>query len=388
MAGQFQIGETVADYKILMMLGSGGTGRVFQVEHVVTKRIEAMKILLDHVAGDDRFGERFLREVRVQASLSHPNIAAAYNAFYAAGALVMVMEWAPGKSLRTLSQERAIPLNDALICMCQVLDALEYAHAQGVVHRDVTPANIIVSGSGQVKLTDFGLAKPLLEPRLTQAGMAMGSLHYMAPEQIRGLPGVDHRADIYAAGVVLYELLTGRKPFEAEDSFSLMRAHVEEVPAAPATLAKGIPLELDAAVLCALSKRPEDRFATAAAFRDALVRLIGEPRPGVAALFHRAVVRRPRLKRLSIAGAAAALAVLLALQIQRLWPLLAPPKLAIHVRHAPPIPEAALKPPYLPSEALMLETKSKHPVRRFLGRLNPFGPRRHRDAKAATEPRQ
>jgi len=273
----FEAGATVDAYRIVGTLGSGGMGEVFRVEHTLTNRQEAMKVLAGARlrAGDE--AQRFLREIRLQASLNHPNIAAVHHAFWLNDDLVMVMELVEGATLRSLLEAGRIPLKTALDFAGQALGALHYAHQHNVVHRDVTPANILITPSGVVKLTDFGLAKTPSDLRLTQTGALMGSLYYMSPEQIRGMAALDGRTDVYSLGVVLYEMTTSNKPFEAAEPFSLMRAHVEQAPTPPCELDPSLPPELNEILLTALAKEPERRFSSADAFRVRVAQLQGSP---------------------------------------------------------------------------------------------------------------
>jgi serine/threonine-protein kinase len=267
---KFENGATFDAYRIIGTLGSGGMGEVFRVEHTLTKRQEAMKILAGGRLRASDQAERFLREIQLQASLSHPNIAAVHHAFHVDDDLVMVMELVEGTTLRSVLETGRLPFSTALDYASQVLDALDYAHQHGVVHRDVTPANILIAPGGVVKLTDFGLAKSPTDLRFTQTGIVMGSLYYMSPEQVRGMPTQDARTDVYSAGVVLYEMATGRKPFEADNPFSLMLAHVQQTPAPPRNIDPKLPPELDEAILTALAKEADKRFPSARAFHGAL----------------------------------------------------------------------------------------------------------------------
>jgi serine/threonine-protein kinase len=271
----FEAGATVDAYRIISTLGSGGMGKVFRVEHALTNRQEAMKVLAGARlrAGDE--AQRFLREIRLQASLNHPNIAAVHHAFWLNDDLVMVMELVEGATLRSLLEVGRIPLKTALNFAGQALGALHYAHQHSVVHRDVTPANILITPGGVVKLTDFGLAKAPSDLRLTQTGALMGSLYYMSPEQVRGISTLDGRTDVYSLGVVLYEMTTGSRPFEAEDPFSLMRAHVQQAPTPPCEVNPSLPPELNEILLAALAKEPERRFSSAEAFRVTVEKLQG-----------------------------------------------------------------------------------------------------------------
>jgi serine/threonine protein kinase len=270
---RFETGATFDAYRIVGTLGSGGMGEVFRVEHTLTKRQEAMKVLAGGRLRAGDHAERFLHEIQLQASLNHPNIAGVHHAFTVDDDLVMVMELVEGATLRSLLDAGRIPLSSTLNFGSQVLDALHYAHQHGVVHRDVTPANILITPGGVVKLTDFGLAKSPTDLGFTQTGVVMGSLYYMSPEQVRGVPTQDARTDIYSAGVVLYEMATGNKPFEADNPFSLMLAHVQQTPAPPREIDRKLPPELEEMILTALAKEPEKRFSSAGAFRHALENL-------------------------------------------------------------------------------------------------------------------
>jgi serine/threonine-protein kinase len=266
----FKIGDTIGSYKIVASLGSGGMGEVFQAEHTVTQRVEAMKILATNPATTPERDQRFLREIQLQARLNHPNIALVHNAFWQDGNLVMIMELIHGNSLRSLMDRGRLPLHSALDYACQALRALDYAHARGVVHRDISPSNMIVTEDGTLKLTDFGLAKSHTDVRLTQTGIIIGSLYYTSPEQVQGQTAIDVRADIYSLGALLYEMLTGAKVFDCDRPFSLMQAHVGQVPARASDRVPGLPTRLDEILLKALEKDREKRFQSAELFRCAL----------------------------------------------------------------------------------------------------------------------
>jgi len=262
-----QTGTVVGDYEVLARLGTGGAARVYRVRHKITGRIEAMKVLLPDHAEDDEQAQRFLREVRVQAELSHPNIASVLNAFWVDRTLVLVMEYVGGQSLDKVLETGRLPLTQALDYASQTLSALTYAHSRGVVHRDIKPANLLLTPSGVLKVSDFGLAKISEGTSLTDSGVPMGSFYYASPEQIRGLPTIDERADIYSMGAVVYELATGRKPFLASQPFDLMQAHISLCPEPPSDLDASIPPILSKAIMKALEKEPRDRFASAEEFQ-------------------------------------------------------------------------------------------------------------------------
>lgn len=263
------VGETIGDYQVIGELGSGGMGSVFKVRHLISDRIEAMKVLLPDFEQNPELTERFLREIRVHASLSHPAIATLHTALRHNRQLLMVMEYVPGESLNLLLRRKRILLPEAVDITIQLLSALDYAHSLGIIHRDIKPANIMSLQGSRIKLLDFGIARPSLEPGLTHTGSAVGSLSYMSPEQVRGLK-VDHRTDLYATGVTLYEIATGVRPFTNEDPYAVMKAKVEELPPSARSLNRTIPPEFDRIIGRALVRDPAGRFQTAREFSLAL----------------------------------------------------------------------------------------------------------------------
>ena len=263
------IGERVGDYEIVAILGAGGMGQVYKVRNIISDRVEAMKVLLPNLAGDSALADRFLREIKVQATLDHPNIARLNTAQQVGNQLVMLMEYVEGSSIDTLLKNGPMELSESLQCTSQVLDALSYAHARGVVHRDIKPANIMITPSGVVKLMDFGIARMQADRPLTRTGTTVGSLFYMSPEQINGgLP--DLRSDLYSLGVTLYEMVTGRRPFVGDSDYSIMAAHLQDKPVPPIEIIAGVPLDLNDIILMAISKEQEQRFQNADAFHAAV----------------------------------------------------------------------------------------------------------------------
>ena len=278
----FSIGDTVGDYRILEEIGRGGMGRVFKVEHAVTRRVEAMKILAGGRPDVPQQAARSLREIQLQASLDHPNIAAVHNAFWAGEDLVLVMELIQGRSLRRILEAGRVPLAATLDYASQALSALSYAHGHGVIHRDISPGNMMIGPAGVLKLTDFGLAKGPADVRLSQSGAPLGSLWYMSPEQVRGSAS-DARSDIYSLGTVLYELVSGKKPFDGESAFAIMADQVGKPPTPPMEVDPAVPSALNAALLQALEKDPDRRFQTAAEFQRVVTGIqspVNNPQPG------------------------------------------------------------------------------------------------------------
>jgi serine/threonine-protein kinase len=263
-------GQTIGDYEVISHLGAGGIGDVYKVRHVISQRTEAMKFLRPDRTGGD-LSERFLREIRVLASLSHPSIARLNTAFRVNDQIAMVMEFIEGEDLhwklRSPWPRRAI---EGLEYIRQVLSALEYAHLRGIIHRDIKPSNIMITAERQAKLLDFGLAFNSADHSVTRPGFVLGSLHYMSPEQVRG-ERVDLRSDIYSTGVTLYELLTGRRPFEGTTEYAVMTGHLTQEPKWPSELNSAIPSTLAAAIMRSLAKNPAERFQSAGEFLNSLI---------------------------------------------------------------------------------------------------------------------
>src|SRR5450631_490633 len=261
--------KRIGDYEILNELGSGGMGRVYRVRNVISDRIEAMKILLPDLAGRQELADRFSREIKVLATLDHPNIAALRNAVTLDNQLVMIMEYVEGSTLASRLHQEVLPPADAVNYSEQLLSALSYAHHLNVIHRDVKPANMMLTPQGVVKLMDFGIARFGQDSSLTMTGTTLGSINYMSPEQVKGQTA-DARSDLYSVGVSLYEMVTGQRPFQADSDFSIMTAHVKEAPKPPVELQPGLPPALNEIILMAIAKEPAQRFQSADAFRNAL----------------------------------------------------------------------------------------------------------------------
>jgi eukaryotic-like serine/threonine-protein kinase len=271
----FVLGQRVADYEIVGLLGSGGMGRVYRVRNVISERTEAMKVLLADLQAEPELAARFVSEIRTLATLDHPNIAQLRTALQADNELVMIMEFVDGLTLQQIAQKAPIPANKVFTYLQQVLAALSFAHSHGVVHRDIKPANIMVTPRGVVKLTDFGVAKSKLKSELTQPGMTMGSLHYMSPEQAMGRAGVDARSDLYSVGITMYELLAGCLPFEDESAYVLLHSQLNDVPRPPVEVNPNLSKTLNDLILKALEKDPLHRFQTAAEFSHAIEQATG-----------------------------------------------------------------------------------------------------------------
>jgi eukaryotic-like serine/threonine-protein kinase len=265
-----EIGQRVGEYEVLALLGAGGMGQVYSARNIISGRVEAMKVLLPDLNAEAEIATRFTVEIRTLATFDHPNIAQLRTAFEYENQLVMVMEFVEGTTLEKLPGARPMLVGDAIDYSMQVLAALTYAHSKGVTHRDIKPANIMITSHGLVKLMDFGIAKSKTDQQLTRPGTTVGSLYYMSPEQVRG-DTVDARSDIYSFGVTLYQMLTGRRPFQGESAYSVLTAQLNEAPVPPVQLNPALPSGLNEVVLRAMAKAPEARFQSAEEFRQALL---------------------------------------------------------------------------------------------------------------------
>jgi tRNA A-37 threonylcarbamoyl transferase component Bud32 len=253
-------GQSFHGLEILELLGRGGMGIVYKARQPALDRMVALKILPHRMAQDPDFQSRFVREAKALGSLNHPNIVAVYDFGAEAGLYFFAMEYVDGTNLRQVLRDRKLDAAQALRIVPQLCDALEYAHTEGVVHRDIKPENILLDRKGRVKIADFGLAKLVgadAPANLTVTNMVMGTPHYMAPEQVENPKGVDHRADIYAIGVVFYEMLTGELPI---GRFDLPSKKVQ------------IDVRLDEVVLRALEKQPEKRWQKAGEVKEAVTK--------------------------------------------------------------------------------------------------------------------
>ncbi len=263
---QFEIGQTLGDYEVVGLIGSGGMGEVYRVRNLISERVDAMKVLRPQSENALEAAERFLREIKVHASLKHPNIAVLYTAVRHENQILMFIEMVEGVALDQRLRRGPLSQDEAVRYASQCLGALQYAHEHGVVHRDIKPSNLIIALAGGIKLLDFGIARSTMDLKLTGAGRAVGSAHYMSPEQALGQEA-DARSDVYSVGILLYEMLLGARPFTGDSMYSVLKAHVEQEPLAPAEINPSISRELSDAVLRALRKRREERFQSAAEFR-------------------------------------------------------------------------------------------------------------------------
>ncbi|MEU7694283.1 serine/threonine-protein kinase [Microbispora hainanensis] len=265
------VGRQLGDYTVEAVVGRGGMATVYRARDQRLGRAVALKVLAPQLAHDDRFRDRFVRESRMVASIDHPNIIPVYEAGERDDLLFIAMRYVEGSDLRKLVQsEGPLPVGRANPLFVQIASALDAAHAHGLVHRDVKPANILVTQADHVYLTDFGLTKSSsAEAGLTSHGHFMGTPRYVAPEQIRGLP-VDGRSDLYAFACVVYEALAGQPPFQRDTELALLYAHVSHDPPPLTPYRPDLPHAVNAVLTRALAKSPAERFETCQAFVSAL----------------------------------------------------------------------------------------------------------------------
>src|SRR5207245_2473140 len=259
-------------YRIMRKLGAGGMANVYLAEDQELGRRVAIKILNDRHANDDQFVERFRREAKNAASLSHPNVVPIYDRGEAEGTYYLAMEYLDGRSLKELIVGRGpAPIPIAIDYARQILAAVRFAHRHGIVHRDIKPHNVLVDAEGRLKVTDFGIARAGAS-QMTEAGSIIGTAQYLSPEQARGAP-VDQTSDLYSLGVVLYELLTGTLPFGGDTPVEIAMKHLSKVPEPPSAKRSDIPHDLDLVVMRALAKDPSERYESAQEMDDDLARV-------------------------------------------------------------------------------------------------------------------
>ena len=262
--------KVIGNFKIINKIGEGGMGDVYKGMDTMLEREVAIKSLKPELTSRDDIVTRFKTEAIALARLNHPNIATLYSFFRHDDQFFMVMEFVKGDTLAEYIKRRGtISLHDSIAIVRQALDGLEHAHASGIIHKDIKPANMMLTTTNVIKLMDFGIARILEKARLTQTGYLIGTLKYMSPEQVRGID-VTAQTDIYALGVVLYELITRRVPFESDSDYELIKAKVEEKTPPPRTFNPKVPKALESVILKALEKDLGKRYGSAREFSQAL----------------------------------------------------------------------------------------------------------------------
>jgi serine/threonine protein kinase len=259
----FVPGQTVGAYRIVEQLGCGGMATVYKAYHAALDRYVALKVIHPAFRGDATFLARFQREARVVARLEHPNIVPVYDFSEHDGAPYLVMRFVPGTTLKARLKETTLSIPEIMDIVRPMAHALAYAHDQGVLHRDIKPSNVLLCEDGRVYLTDFGLARIIQsgESSLTRDSL-VGTPHYISPEQAMGKSELDARTDVYSFGVVLYELLTGRVPFQADTPFAVIHDHIYTPLPLPRSVNAGLSVSWERVLLKALAKDPQDRYAT------------------------------------------------------------------------------------------------------------------------------
>ena len=258
-------------YRVLRRVGGGGMAHVYRAEHAQLERPLVLKVLHAHLARDEEMRVRFRREAEAACQLQHPNICPIVDYGEAGNTVYIVMPFLAGGSLAdVLARDRSVAHAPSAAITAQVATALDYAHRRGVVHRDVKPDNILFDEDGHALVTDFGIATARFHGRLTNTGRAMGTPHYMSPEQAMGKM-VDGRSDVYALGVMLYEMILGIPPFDGADSYSVGYKHVHEQPVAPDQVDSRTPPALNAIIMRCLAKTPADRYQRGNDLADALL---------------------------------------------------------------------------------------------------------------------
>ncbi len=256
-------GKHIGPYRVIASLGEGSMAAVFKAYQPGLDRHVALKVLPRHLANNPVFMGRFRQEARVVANLRHPNVLPLYDYGEADGYLYMVMPLVETGTLAHYLRGDPLPLKQVRVAISQVGDALNYAHALGVIHRDVKPGNVLIDERGSCLLTDFGIAKLVAgTAQFTAAGLAVGTPTYMSPEQAAG-EKVDGRSDIYSLGVILYQMATGRVPFQAKTPIALVMKHIHEPLQSPRSINPALPSEVEQVIVKSLAKRAVDRYATA-----------------------------------------------------------------------------------------------------------------------------
>jgi serine/threonine protein kinase len=268
------IGEKIGSFRIEAVVGTGAMGVVYRGTFEKTGETVAVKVIGSEIANQGKAYERFKREAEILQQSRHPNIVRFIGLGRSQGTSYLAMEYIAGETLEQILEKRGrLPWREVVELGIQICEALHYAHERGVVHRDLKPSNLMVNEQGQIKLTDFGIAKDLNAAALTAQGRTVGTPAYMAPEQIRGTPEVSHKTDLYSLGLVLYQMLTGQPAFSESSAVVLMKCQLNQAPPRPSAKLSGIPRELDDLIVKLMAKAPPDRPYDAAQAAQTLIEL-------------------------------------------------------------------------------------------------------------------
>jgi len=297
--------EYFGEYKLLAKLGEGGMGTVYKAKETLAERLVALKVLRKTLAGNQKFTQRFDREAKLAGSLNHANVVSCFSAGVHRGIQYISMEYIEGETLKQRMNRKGgkLPEEESLKYALQIAQGLSHAHSKGVVHRDIKPDNVLLGKNGAVKISDFGTAKSFLdEESMTNTGVIVGTPNYISPEQVRGEKNIDHRADLYALGATLYQMLTGRLPFSASSALQIMRAHLEDELENPADINPLISGEAVQIVTKLMAKTPDARYKSADDLAEDIQRVLEKKAPLHATLSQnessiRAPQRRPRARK-------------------------------------------------------------------------------------------
>ena len=299
------VGKTLSKYRVVARLGRGGMAEVYKAYQPGLNRYVAVKVLHGHLADDEDFIGRFEREATAVARLRHPHIVQVYDFDVESGLYFMVMEFVEGPTLKAELKERSVkgqifPLPETTRIITALASAIDYAHSRGMVHRDLKPANVMFTAEGQVVLTDFGIARIVGAKRYTMTGAISGTPAYMSPEQGQGERG-DERSDIYSLGVVLYEMVTGQVPFDADTPFAIIMKHINDSLPLPTAVNSDTPEEVERVILKAMSKDPGDRYQKASEMAKGLREAVGVTADEtIAAMPITTIAPAPRVKEVAV----------------------------------------------------------------------------------------
>ena len=250
-------------YEVLEQIGSGGMAVVYKAKDLLLNRVVTIKLLREQFLTDEEFVRRFRREAQAAASLSHPNIVSIYDVGKDGNVEYIVMEYVEGRTLKEIIRDYApLSTEQAINVARQVAEAINHAHQHHIIHRDIKPQNILVTAEGRAKVTDFGIARAVSAATVTHTGDIVGSVHYLSPEQAKGIQS-NEQSDIYSLGIIVYELLTGKVPYDGETPISIALKHLQELPVAPSKLNPRVSKELEAVIMRAIAKSCDERYASA-----------------------------------------------------------------------------------------------------------------------------